>query len=362
MRGVADPGHILIIRPSALGDVCRSVPVLASLKRGFPDARIDWLVQDLFGGAVEHHPDLNKVVPFPRQRFARPWRPAVARELWGWLRGLKRERYDLVVDAQGLFRSGFFAWATRAPRRVGYANAPEGAAWFYSDKRFVSREKHAVDRMLELVAHAGAEPVRDMRLYTGEAERARATELVGEGRLAVLAPTSRWASKRWHIDRFAELAGALLEHGIERIAVVGGAGEREQCAPLLLLASREPRVIDLVGETSVAELMAVVERASLVVANDSAVLHMAVGFDRPLVALFGPTYVPLVGPYGREGDVIQHVKAGEVLDHKDAKQAALMERIGVDEVVAAAQARLAQSSRAAKPQNSKSESHPFADG
>ena len=85
--------------------------------------------------------------------------------------------------------------------------------------------------------------------------------------------------------------------------------------------------------------MALVESSSLVIANDSAALHMAVGFDRPMVALYGPTRVDRVGPYGREADVIQHVTPSDRLDHKDgAAGRALMERIGVEEVVSRATA------------------------
>ena len=120
------PRRILLIRPSALGDVCRTVPVLVSLKRAFPGAEVDWLVQDSFAAAVAHHPDLNGVVPFPRAALAR-WfsRPAVFRRAVEFLVDLGRRRYDMVIDCQGLLRSGLFTLATRAPVRVGYANAEE---------------------------------------------------------------------------------------------------------------------------------------------------------------------------------------------------------------------------------------------
>src|SRR6266550_79225 len=97
-----DPERILIVRPSALGDVCRTVPVLASLKQGFPNAAIDWLVQDSFADAVRAHPDLNAVIEFPRTRFAAWWRPSVAADVARWLHGLGRAKYDLVLDCQGL--------------------------------------------------------------------------------------------------------------------------------------------------------------------------------------------------------------------------------------------------------------------
>lgn len=335
MQSDAAPKSILIIRPSALGDVCRSVPVLASLRGAFPGARIDWLVQDTFADAVVGHPALSGVVPFERGRLGKDLKRIQPESTLEFLESLRARRYEMVVDAQGLFRSGMLALATGAPRRVGYANAQE-LGWLGCNERHrVDREVHAVDRMLALVERAGVRPDADMRLYSLPAWKQWAAQTLGASQAAVLAPTSRWAGKRWPAERFAALAERMLAMGIERVAIVGARSEREQCGPLLELASRDERVLDLIGKTSVGELMAVVERAAVVVANDSAAIHMAVGFERPMVALYGPTSIARVGPYRRERDVIQHVQPGEVLDHKDDQAGrAMMERISVDEVAA----------------------------
>jgi len=343
------PNRILIIRPSALGDVCRSVPVLASLRRAFPAAHIDWLVQDSFAPAVAHHPGLTGVVPFERRALG----TAASRGRLGssllFMRRLRDAKYDLVFDVQGLARSGLFAWATGAARRVGFANARE-MGWLGANERFeVPRAVHSVDRMLELVRLSGIEPLRDMRLYAPPSDRdtlAADPQLSGT-RYAVIAPTSRWPGKRWAAERFAELAPRLLGAGlgVDAAVLVGGASERGQCLPLIELAARDGRVIDRIGATSVGALMALIERAALVIANDSAALHMAVGFDRPMVALYGPTRVDLVGPYGREGDVVQHITPADTLDHKNAIAGrAIMDRITIDEVFDRAGAALSRSS------------------
>lgn len=341
------PRRILIIRPSALGDVCRSVPVLSTLRAAYPRARIDWLVQDSFAGAIDQHPALNSAVLFPRRRLARAFTPARLADFFEWSACLSDTGYNLVIDAQGLARSGLFAALTAAPTRLGYANAQEAAAVFYTRHVRVPRTVHAVDRMVALVAEGlGIRAVLDMRLY---ADPGSLQTLPDPSRLVdpliVLAPTSRWAAKRWPTERFAELARALLDSdacraGGIRIAVVGGPAERGQCVPLTELAARDPRVIDLVGHTSVATLMALIQRAALVVANDSAALHMAVGFDRPIVALFGPTDTARVGPYRRESDVLQHLEPGDTLDHKVRSNAALMRRISVEETLMACLDRL----------------------
>ncbi|MBL8745821.1 MAG: glycosyltransferase family 9 protein [Phycisphaerae bacterium] len=337
------PRRILLIRPSALGDVCRTVPVLASLRARFRDAEISWLVQDSFAPAVEAHPGLTRIVPFPRRTVAisRLWRPSAGAVLLEFLHSLRDAGYDLVIDCQGLGRSGFFAFVTGAERRVGYAQAREFGWLGVNERVTVPVELHAVDRMLALIEGCGVPAVRDMRLYTRAEDREAAGASVGSERFAVLAPTSRWAGKRWPIERFVELARALLDRSAtERIAVVGGPGERDQCGPLLDLAARDRRVIDLVGKTSLGVLMAVIERASLVVANDSAPVHMAVGFDRPLVAIFGPTRPELVGPYGRERDVI-HAAVSTRNEHKnEGFGIAAMKAIPASAVIDAALRRL----------------------
>lgn len=339
------PSRILIIRPSALGDVCRSVPVLVSLKRAYPSARIDWLVQDAFAPAVSAHPDLHAVVPFQRQAVAvkRWWRAEARRKLHDLIATLRAPRYDLVLDCQGLGRSGFFARATRAPVRVGYANASE-FGWLGVNRRVrVPRTLHTVDRMLALVQALGVEPIRDLRLYTPPDGQASPDPRLDGARYAVIAPTSRWGGKRWPADRFARLARTLLDSPhVDALAIVGGRAERDQCAPLLELARSDPRAVDLVGKTSIAQLMGVIERSSLVIANDSAALHMGVGFDRPLVALFGPTRTDHVGPYLRDADVLQAAEPPPGVSHKHAAAGhALMQRIGVEQVSEAALARLA---------------------
>lgn len=333
----ARPERILIIRPSALGDVCRSVPVLASLRAGYPRARIDWLVQDAFAPAIAAHPALDGVVPFPRGELKRWYAPSTTPAIRKFLNGLAERGYDLVLDCQGLLRSGIFALATRAPRRIGFENAQELGWLGLTDRIHAPRELHAVDRMLLLAEAAGAPPVYDTRLYTAAADRAWRAERMGDEPYGVIAPTTRWPGKRWAMERFVELCRELLSSGalgVRRLAVVGAASEREQCGPVLDLARTDDRVVDLVGATTVGQLMGLVEGCGYLVGCDSAAVHMAVGFDRPLAALYGPTRVDRVGPYRRNAHVVQSVIPGDVLDHKDeAAGAKLMGRIQVSDVL-----------------------------
>lgn len=331
-----EPERILIVRPSALGDVCRSVPALASLRQAYPTAQIDWLVQDAFADAIRYHPALTNVIEFRRKELGATMRRGNIGPTRGFLSMLRAQRFSIVYDLQGLFRSGLFTWATRAPRRIGLANARELGWLGLTEKYHVPTNVHTVDRMLEVVRRSGVTVVPDMRLYSAPESRQRISEdsdLQGQ-RFALLAPTSRWPGKRWPLGRFATVAAELLSRGYSRVVLVGAPGERDQCTELIKLSVRDPRIVDRIGKTSVSDLMALTEAAALVIANDSAVLHMAVGFDRPLIALYGPTDLAKVGPYKREKDVLQHRSDNESINHKDGSGHALMDRISVDEVLA----------------------------
>ena len=344
--------------------------MLTSLRAAHPDAEIDWLVRTEFADSIRAHPALNRAIPFPRKELARAfWRGRPDRTL-SWLNTLRRRRYDLVLDCQGLLRSGGIARWTGAGTRVGDRRAREGAWLAYTRRVRTPQRIHTVDRMHMLALASGGAERFEMALYPpredAEAMREAAKGLDPALRLArpqdawrsvarkgafdepyaLLAPTSIWPGKRWPIDRFASLATSLLESGqVARIVVAGGPGEESQCAPLLAMSERSDRIVNLVGATSIGGLMAIIQRASLVVACDSAAAHIAVGFNRPLVALYGPTDIGLVGPYGREEDALQHVGEGDRLDHKNASLGlALMERISVDEAAEACLVRLSRSS------------------
>lgn len=336
------PTSILIIRPSALGDIVRSVPVLTALRRAYPDARIDWLVRDTYTQSVSAHPALSNAVAFPRVRMGGELKRGRTKALRSFIKTLRRAKYDTVLDCQGLFRTGFFSFASGARTRIGYKDASELSWLFHTIRVEAPVTMHTVDRALTLAQAAGAdigEP--DMSLHAPDDARSQ-TIIEYPDRYAVIAPTSAWGAKCWPIDRFAALAKHLAEHPrLDRVIVVGGPGERLHCAPLLELAERHPKITDRVGSTSIGMLMALVERAQLVVANDSAPLHMGVGFNRPLVALFGPTDPERACPYGRTHDVIQHVEDGDEFYFRDARSAGMIKRITLDEVVAACDARLA---------------------
>jgi heptosyltransferase I len=298
----SEPKNILLIKPSSLGDVVHALPVLNLLRRRFAGAKITWLLSRACAGLLEGHPQLDEIMLFDRKRLGQAWRSWRALgELREFARDLRGRRFDLVVDLQGLLRSGWMAWRSGAAARAGFANAREGAWLFYNLRVPIETiEQHAVDRYLH-VAEAlgcGREPV-ESRFHVTAEDRAAVADMVERAeRYAVVLPGANWSTKRWPAERFAELI-ALMRGRYGLKAVVAGAADAVELAPKL------GADINLAGRTSLRQLVALLERASLVVANDSGPMHIAAALGRPLVAIFGPTNPVRTGPYGRMDCVVR---------------------------------------------------------
>ena len=302
--------RILIIKPSSFGDVIHALPVLSGLRRRFPQAYIAWLVAESCAGLLEGHPELDAIIRFDRRHYGRMLRSRQAlRDFLAFVRRLRGERFDLVVDLQGLFRSGFLAAASGARLRVGFGNARELGWLFYTHRVPVDDpQMHAVERNYLFGELLGFSEVPiGFRLHVRAEAKARVTQLLSEADLApprpyaVLAPGSRWETKRWPIERFAELVRRLVnEHGLG-VVLTGASDERQAAEEVARLAG--VATLNLAGQTPLQAMMALIEGSALVVMNDSGPLHLATAFGRPTVGIYGPTSPSRTGPYGQVDSV-----------------------------------------------------------
>jgi lipopolysaccharide heptosyltransferase I len=300
------PQRILLIKPSALGDIVHTLPVLNLLRRRWPTARISWLIGSAFAGLVRGHPQLDEVITFDRNRFAHGWyNPRAAIELVRFLKDLRQQNFDLVIDLQGLLRSGMLTSITRAPVRNGFSNARELAHLFYTHHVPVdTMEQHAIERYLNVAESLGCGrgPV-EFHFHADEQDRARVNELLhGLDRFAVLLPGTNWLTKRWPVENFAALVRPLSERFGLSTVIAGGP---DVTAIAEQITSADGTIVNLVGKTSLRELVVLLERASLVIANDSGPMHIASALNKPLVTMFGPTNPIRTGPYQRMDSVVR---------------------------------------------------------
>jgi heptosyltransferase I len=299
------PKRILIIKPSALGDIVLALPALSALKRSFPYASILWLVRPEFAPLITGHPYIDDIILFDRKYLSKWWYNVHSFKAFKSLtKQLKKKQFDLVFDFQGLFRTGYFSWVTGCERRFGMSGAREFAHLFYTDK--ISQgasEIHLVDYYLKMAIAAGAKQ--------GEAEfklpqNAGATEQIDKllksqgvnDKYAVLVPGAAQPNKRWPIERFTELADKISSRFGMQIVATGSQAEREYIETI------GKRVINLAGKTTIRELVPLMRKASLVVSNDTGPGHIAAAVGMPIVMIFGPTNPARVCPYKRPQCVV----------------------------------------------------------
>jgi heptosyltransferase I len=323
--------RILLIKPSALGDVVHTVPLLPRLRARYPDARIDWFVTPENAELVQHHPALSGVVLIDRNRLSRLGRSSNATmELVRVLAELRRSEYELVIDLHGQLRSALFTLATGAPFRIGFdrpvsrqqsesqlrrfqnvpqhgwAGAREGSWIAYSHRIPIpTLEVHATDRYLWIAPMLGLDDCpADSRIYLSAETEIRAEQLLGalsSQPFAALVPGTTWETKQWDSARFAEVGRWLKQRGFA-IVILGTKRERPECEKTAQLC---PGAANFCGKTTTGELAAIVKRAAICVTNDSGPMHLAVALKRPVVSVFGPTDPLHIGPYGRPEAVLR---------------------------------------------------------
>jgi heptosyltransferase I len=326
--------RILLIKPSALGDVVHTIPVLVKLRARYPRARIDWLVTPENAEVVRYHPALSNVILFARRDFSKRghrWRAFVS--FLNLLKQIRGAKYDLVIDMHGQVRSAFFALISGARVRIGFdrpikrtltisdehdlKNVPshgwrgarEGSWIAYTHRVPIpTLDVHAIDRYLwvgELLGFDENPP--DLRIHLSP-ETVRNVERLLKDKgvdasqpLVVLVPGTIWETKHWTIEGFAGVARHFLREGFA-VALAGTKRDQPRCRQI---AAAAPGTCDLSGKTTPADLAALIRRAEVAVTNDSGSMHVAASLGKPMVSVFGPTNPVHIGPYERPESVVR---------------------------------------------------------
>ncbi len=301
---MAQPGRILAIKPSSLGDILHLFPALALLRRAFPEAELDFLIRPEFAPLLDFSPfPVRRRILFERGKLGnfRTMLPAFFR----LQRELRRDRYDLVIDFQGLLRSAFFSRLARSSSGVvGFARPREKtAALFYTKKLDVPR-LHAVERNVALANFAAGTdfPVPETALPESSAGIAECADLPEN--FVALIPGARWPSKAFPTALFAGIA-AEIHAACPEVAFVG-LGDKGEIPVVEAIAAQLPPGIKLhnfAGRTSLPGMVEILRRARAVLSNDSGPLHAAALLCKGVFAFFGPTDPELTGPWGKNASV-----------------------------------------------------------
>jgi lipopolysaccharide heptosyltransferase I len=333
-----EPRRILIIKPSALGDIVLALPALSAMRRNFPQARISWLIRPDFAPMIEGHPHLTEVIPFDRKLYGRAWfDPGAMSKLIAFIGGLKKAGFDTIVDFQGLFRTAGLGWLSGAKRRFGMANAREFGPLFYTHKVEQTEDcVHLVDYFLKIVGQMGATDLKvefvlpRVKEAADSIKRILAQNNVPIEKYAVFVPGSAHEDKCWPRGRFAELAERIAERFGLAIVACGSAGEVNIVKEMKTL-SRTP-IVNLAGKTTLKELVELLRGARLVVSNDTGPGHIAAALGTPMVMMFSWSNPARIMPYGRPECVVAGEPDGRGTEIKSTDPRHSVSAITVDEV------------------------------
>lgn len=321
------PEKILVIKPSSLGDIVHSLPFLNVLRDRFPRSEIHWIIAKGFEGLLEDHPMISRLLVINKDEWKKIKNVKdTISELRSLFKSLKKEKFDIVADLQGLLRSGVLTAATGASVRVGFKEAREGSSIFYTHRVEGGKDIHAVDRYLKIAKFLGcdiADVCFPLPLSFGSS---RVTQYLPDKEYAVLVPGARWKTKKWPPERFGELASRLPM----KFLVVGGKSDTD--ISNRVVNSSKGNAISIAGKTNIKELIEIMRKAKFVVSNDSGPMHIAAALGVPVFAIFGPTNPLRTGPYGKGHIIIRKGVECSPCYKRSCRDIKCMEMIGVKEV------------------------------
>ncbi len=333
---------ILIVKLSAIGDVVHSLPLVEVLRKNFPEARIDWVVEEDSSQIIKDHKDIDHVIvshrkSWQRRLLKRGERSAAFREIIQFLKELRSEEYDLVIDLHGLFKSGILTGLSKGKRKVGTTGFTEGSQLFLTERPYpVDYNQHALDRYLKMADYLrctkdswkGRIPLRESdKTFIDKFIRENAIQ---KERLVAINPIAKWKTKLWEPSRFAILADRLQKELSCEIVFTGSRDDRAVMDEILERMGERP--FNLAGETNLKELAYLYSNCRLLISTDTGPMHVAAAMGCPVVVLFGPTDPWRTGPYGEGHMVIREKIECSPCFKKKCSHLTCMKDISVDRV------------------------------
>jgi len=296
------PESVCLLRLSAIGDTCHALAVVRTLQMAWPETRLTWVIGKTEARLMGDVPGVEFVV-FDKGR--------------GWgaqlelRRALRGRSFDVLLAMHASLRANVACRMIAARRRVGFdsARAKDGQQLFTSERIAPRSGQHALDAMFEFAEHLGISE-RDLRwdIPLSAEDRASAAAHAPEGEpLLVISPCSSQRARNfrnWSAENYAALADHFAERWKGRVILTGGPTELEKGYGAAIAKHASCAPLDLIGKTSLKELLALIERASVLVCPDSGPAHMATTVDTPVVGLYATSNPDRTGPYNSREYVV----------------------------------------------------------
>jgi heptosyltransferase I len=325
-------GRVAIVMMSAVGDAVHALAVVSALKRHAPGLHLTWILQPVPATLVRGHSAIDEIVELDPRRGTRAF--------VDFARHMRRRRFDLVIDLQVAFKAGLATAALRAPLKLGFdRRRARDLNWLFTNRRIPPHPpQHVQDQYFEFLRCLGVDPDPvEWGLGPRPDERSWQRtffEAIDRPVAAINLATSN-PERDWPAERWAHVADALWErHGLQPV-LVGGDSVRERALETAVLGAARRPVVSALG-SGLRRLACILDGSALVLALDSAPLHMAVALDRPVVSLMANADPRRTGPFRRFHDLIvdAYHDPGERRPVSMERRRGRMHRITVEQVLA----------------------------
>lgn len=309
---------VLIVKTSSMGDVLHTLPALTDMQNAIPNLQVDWVVEENFAEIPAWHPSVKKVIPVAIRR----WRKNLCkRETWlewqRFIKELKSEQYDAVIDAQGLIKSAVLVTRQAQGKKFGYdkQSAREGLSSLFYDETFdIPYQQHAVERIRKLCAKSLAYGLPEHQGDYAIAQHFAKNQTNTTAYILMIHSTTR-ADKHWKESYWAEVIKSLAEQQLEVWLPWGNQTEKERAERLAAVAKN----VVVLPKMKLTELATQIEGAEAVISVDTGLSHLTAALDKPNLILYGATDPKLIGAYGKNqhyltADKMENILPSQVLE------------------------------------------------
>lgn len=307
------PGSVCLLRLSALGDVSHCLPVIHSLQRAWPETNITWII-----GKTEYElvKDLQNIefVVFDKRQGLRGYL-----ELRSYLR---KKRFDVLLHMQMALRASLIAAMINSPIKLGFdRQRARDLQWLFSNEKIdYVADQHVVESFLSFLQKLGVPHLQlDWQVPVPEDAREFAREQLPEqAKILAISPCSSKAYRNWTIEGYAKVADyAVREHNMQ-VVITGGPSEIERQYANAIRAACSSTLLDLTGQTSIKQLLAVIQASDVLLAPDSGPAHLATCVGTPVIGLYAATNPDRARPYLARDTVVNAYP--EAIKHSYRKQ------------------------------------------
>lgn len=291
MTELRTPNSICVIRLSAIGDVCHAISAVQAIQRRFPQVSITWIIGKVEYELVKGLAGVDFIV-FDKKAGFRGY--TALRE------SLQGRHFDVLLHMQVALRANLIAALISADTKIGFdkARSKEGHGWFISRTIRAQQQPHVLEGFAEFARTLGVDDVEPcwQMPYSEQDEAWALQALKGKKRVFAIAPAASKAERNWTVEGYADLADYAAEKGFSTV-LTGGPGQSELQLSKDIVRQANSNVLNLVGKTSLKQLLCLLKHSDLLMAPDTGPAHMAVTVGTPVIGLYAHSNPKRTGPY-----------------------------------------------------------------